>query len=419
MKFNFFKNKTEHQFGDLENHPNRLRFADTVQKNKSLIVELKQNTQMLSQKEIKAWRMANQAALNIENPNRRQLTDIYYDAMLDDHLLAAIRNRKLKTLRTKFKVIDVNGETNHELTELIQGKWFKRFMSLSLDSIFYGYSLIQFGEIVREPKLKFTEVKLVPRPHVVPEFRVFKREVSDEAKDGIDYTKPPYSLWCIGVGEQDDLGLLLPVAKDTISKKYALQFWDQFAEVFGMPIRIGETTSRDKKEVDRIENMLEDMGSAAWGLFPEGTTIKIVETTRGDAFNVYDKRIDRANTEMSKAILGQTMTLDNGSSKSQAQVHENVSDEIGEADADMVKDVVNDDLFPFLLTHGFPMTGHTFDWDYTYDYTPAEMTEIEGMLLQYYDVDPDYFIEKYDIQITGVKQSQSFITTSDDTKKKS
>ena len=59
----------------------------------------------------------------------------------------------------------------------------------------------------------------------------------------------------------------------------------------------------------------------SWGLFPEGTEIEIKETTRGDAFNVYDKRIDRANSEISKGVLNQTMTIDSGSSLSQSEVH--------------------------------------------------------------------------------------------------
>lgn len=405
MKFNFFKQKDKTPaFGDMRSHPNAISLANRLEKNKNLILELKQLTQQLVQREIKSWRTANQVALNFENPNRYQLYNLYYDAMLDLHLLGSIRNRKLKTMRRTFKVVDFKGNTNHDLTELLQMKWFKLFMSFSLDSIFYGYSLIQFGEIDRTEKPKFTSIKVVPRAHVVPEFAVVKREVSDEPKSGIDYCKPPYSLWCIGVGQTDDLGLLLPTSKDAISKKYALQFWDQFAEIFGMPIRIAKSSSRNKKDTDKIEQMLDGMGVASWGLFPEGTEIEIKETTRGDAFNVYDKRIDRANTEMSKAILGQTMTMDDGSSKSQATVHETVSDEIGEADSDMIKDVVNDDLWPFLLQHGWPIHNHRFEWDDTHEYTATEMKEIEAMLLQYYDIEPEYFTERYDIPILGVRQ---------------
>ncbi|MDP2723192.1 MAG: DUF935 family protein [Bacteroidales bacterium] len=409
----------------MSKHPNvvndrdRMQLAKDIMSKSKVLIELSELSQQLTQQEIANWRTANQYALDIINPKRINLLQIYYDAMLDDHLLGAVRNRKLKVLRTSYKVIDQAGTENPEMTKLIQGRWMKKFMSLALDSIFYGHSLIQMGDIMREPRLKFADIELLPRQHVCPEFHVILKDMMDDPKQGYDYLKPPFSDWCIAVGEPKDLGLLLAVSKDAISKKYALQFWDQFAELFGMPIRVGKSSSRTKGDLDKIESMLESMGSAAWALFPEGTEIEIKETSRGDAFNVYDKRIDRANSEMSKAILGQTMTMDNGSSQSQANVHAEVAEFISNADADFLKDVINDDLFPMLVKHGWPFQNFTFDWDETYEYTPTEMKEIEAMLLTHYEIDPKYFTEKYGITIIGSKQTNTQQNEPFDSKKKS
>ena len=74
------------------------------------------------------------------------------------------------------------------------------------------------------------------------------------------------------------------------------------------------------------------MGSAFWGLFPDGTEIDIKESSRGDAYNVYDKRVDRCNSEISKGILNQTMTIDAGSSLSQSETHLDVFENVIEAD---------------------------------------------------------------------------------------
>ena len=73
-----------------------------------------------------------------------------------------------------------------------------------------------------------------------------------------------------------------------------------FGEIFGIPLRIGTTTSRDPKEFDKLEKLLRNMGSGILRTFPEGTTIDIKESTRGDAYNVYDRRIERCNSELSK-----------------------------------------------------------------------------------------------------------------------
>lgn len=420
MKFAFWKkdNNTKTEEYDLRDHPNAINLAKEVSKAKDIIIQLDVKTKALSKKNIEGWRTAMQIALNHENPKRFMLLGHFDDAMLDSHLKGAIRNRKLKVLGKPFKIVDSKGVTNKDLVKLLRKRWLKKFKSLALDSEYFAYSLIQFGDIIRVPELKFESVKLVPREHVVPEYHVLLKDKSDEVKKGIDYLKSPYSDWSIGVGDPDELGLLNNVTKDVISKKWVTVFWDQFAEIFGMPIRIAQTMSRDKKDIDKIEDMLEKMGSAAQGVFPQGTTVKLIETNRGDAFEVYDKRIARANSEISKAILGQTMTMDDGSSKSQAIVHENVSDDIMQADADFLKDVINDDLFPFLIKHGWPLEGYEFDWDDTYTYSPKEMKEIEEMILEHFDIDPVYFKEKYGIPVTGKKQVVSGISTQDPEKKK-
>ena len=177
-----------------------------------------------------------------------------------------------------------------------------------------------------------------------------------------------------------------------------------------MPIRIAKTTARDPKDRSQIENMLSSMGAAAWGLFPDGTDIDIKETTRGDAFNVYDKRIDRANSELSKGILNQTMTIDNGSSLSQSEVHLEVFENVVEKDADLVKDIVNDQLLPRMVKHGFPVKGLHFEWDDSVDYTPEQQLEYEKMIADRYEVDPKYFIDKYGVPIIGKKTVQETST---------
>lgn len=408
--FGFFSTKTQTSDPyDLSGHPNAIKLRDAMgsDKAKQLIVELKQQTQQLTKKDIQKWRSAHQYAINIENPKRLELYNIYDDAMLDLHLKGAIRNRKLKVMGTPFKIVNKDGLENTDLTRLLKNSWFRKFMSLSMDSLFYGHSLIQFGDIIREGELRFKSVSLVPRRHVCPEFGVLLKEPADEPKKGISYTKPPYTNWSIGVGDPFDIGELNAVAKETISKKYVLQFWGQFAEIFGIPIRVAKTGSRDKKDQDKIEAMLEDMGSAPWGLFPEGTSLEIIETTRGDAYKVYDVRVQRANSEMSKAILGQTMTMDDGSSRSQAQVHEHVADDIAEYDSTQMLDINNDQLIPFLNIHGFGFGDNKFAWDDTYEFSPSEMKDIENMLLNNYDIDPQYFTKKYGIAITGKKQTQT------------
>ena len=58
---------------------------------KHVIMQLQQTTDALTRKDIADWRRAWQAAINIDNPNRGPLYDIYRDTDADGHLSGCIR----------------------------------------------------------------------------------------------------------------------------------------------------------------------------------------------------------------------------------------------------------------------------------------------------------------------------------------
>lgn len=371
----------------------------------SMTVELKLQADALTQKDMRFWRQAWQTAIDIENPRRGRLYDIYRDVEVDLHLGGCVDQRKGFVEKKSFKLVDAKGKQNDAATQLLEAAWFKDMIGYILDSRYWGHSLIQLGDIITvDGEMRYTGIEVVNRKHVIQEYGVIIREQGDEWQTGIPYREGPMADWVIEAGKPKDLGLYLKAATQTIPKKNMLAYWDQFGEIFGMPIRVAKTTARDPKDRSQIENMLSSMGAAAWGLFPDGTDIDIKETTRGDAFNVYDKRIDRANSELSKGILNQTMTIDNGSSLSQSEVHLEVFENVVEKDADLVKDIVNDQLLPRMVKHGFPVKGLHFEWDNSIDYTPEQQLEYEKMILDRFEVDPKYLIDKYGIPITGVKK---------------
>ncbi len=384
----------------------RLESSDK-QRIKSMLIELVAKTQYLTKKDINTWRQAWQMAINIENPQRSNLYDVYTDVDIDLHLSGCVGQRRDFVLKKSFKLVDFNTQKEDKnITELFEEEWFKNFCEEILNSRYWGHSLVQLGDIVSViGKKKFADITLVPRKHVIPEYGVIVKEVGDEPKKGIDYRTGSIADWVIEAGGKKDLGLFLKCAPQTLPKKNMLGFWDAFGEMFGMPIRIGKTTSRDSKEITKVERMLSDMGAAAWGLFPEGTEIEIKETQRGDAFEVYDKRVERANSEISKGILNQTMTIDNGASKSQGEVHLEIFQNVVERDADFVKDIVNNKLIPIMSKHGFGVEKYKFQWDESIDYTPEQQIQIDTLMVQNFDIDPQYFAKKYNIPIIGKKEA--------------
>lgn len=383
--------------------------SEEMQRVSKMVVEIVRQTRALTKKDLGDWRQAWQMAVNVDNPARRFLYDIYSDVEADLHLTGCCGQRKGFVSRKAFRLVDAKtGKEDQHASEFFEAEWFKDLVDYYLDSRYWGHSLIELGtpQTNTAGKPMYSYARLVPRKHVVPEYGVILEHETDLWQGGYPYRDGDMAQWVIESGRRDNLGLYLRCAQQTIPKKNMLAFWDQFGEIFGMPIRIAHTTSTDKSTQNRIENMLSTMGAAAWGLFPEGTEVDIKESQKGDAFNVYDRRIERANSELSKGVLLQTMTIDNGASLSQGQVHYEIFQNVIDQDADYVRDMVNNQLLPRMVRHGFPVEGFRFDWDDSVDYTPEQRKSYEELILAHYKVDPKYFIDTYNVPVIGEKEMQ-------------
>lgn len=381
---------------------------------KQLILELRQSAESFSKDDIADWRQAWEAARYHLRPDRRHLYDIYRDAMVDAHLTGCIQQRMGMVMSRPFRLVNAKGEKDQEATHLLSHLWFKKLCRYILDSAWWGHSLIQLGEVISDGDghKSFSDVKLIPRKHVIPEYgRVVSRQ-GDRWQNGIDYRQPPYCDYLIEAGQPDDLGLLLKAAQHTIPKKHALMFWDAFAEIFGIPMRIARTNTRDPQEYARVRNMLRNSGSALSLVMGMDTEIQIVESSKGDAFNVYDKRIDRANSELSKLITTQTMTTEDGSSRSQSETHLKMLESLVEDDRDMLADTINNQLLPLMVLHDFPVKGLRFEWTKVTKYTPEQQVAYETMIADRFEVDPVYFADKYNMPVGKRLQPASLLQPS-------
>ena len=372
-----------------------------------MAIELHRVTDAITRHDIEDWRKAWQLAINADSPNRSRLYDIYRDVDIDLHLTGCVAQRCGFVMSKSFKLVDASGKEDKTALHIFDQRWFKEFMRLALESRYWGYSLVFLGDLAEDGDgcRTFAGTRLVPRKHVVPEHGRIIRNVTDDWRDGTDWREAADD-WYIGIGRPDDLGLFHKAATQTIPKKNMMAFWDSFGEIFGMPMRIARTTSRDPKEKALLERMMKEAAHNLAMITGMDTQIEFVESGKNDAFNVYDKRIDRANSELSKLTIGQTMTIEDGSSLSQSQTHLKVLENLVDADRDMLRDAVNNELLPRMLRHGFPVKGLRFEWDDAVDYTPEQQRAYESMVADRYEVDGSYFAEKYGMPV-GERRNQS------------
>jgi SPP1 gp7 family putative phage head morphogenesis protein len=366
-----------------------------------LITKLVQQFTDRSRKDIDKWREAIRLNEDIERPRRDKLMEIYTDIELDAHLSSQMQIRKFSVLSKKFKVIDrETGKEDVDRTRLLQTPWFYKFCSEALDTRFYGTTLFEFGDIVEG---EFKEGHIIDRRHVVPEQSIILLNRWDWT--GIRYNSDEFTPWIIELGEKSDRGLLMKAAPYVIWKKNAQQAWAQFLEMFGMPYRTATTNSRDTKQIARIEMLLDQMGQAAYGVFPEGTTIDFKHASQGDAYNVFDKNIERQNSEISKLINSVTMLSDNGSSRAQGEVHLQVHDALIEADMTFLQFLINWDLFWLLNKHGYGLEGFEFQFDRTEQIKLQDLWKMVNEALQHFDLDEAWLTEKFGFPIKAKKSN--------------
>lgn len=152
-------------------------------------------------------------------------------------------------------------------------------------------------------------------------------------------------------------GLAKPAAWAFIFKSYTLKDWMAFCEVYGMPLRIGrygpQATEEDRR---RLLMAVRNIGTDAAAIVPEGMDIEFAEVKGGSSRQpVFHSFAEYLDQQMSKLVLGQTMTTDNGSSMAQAKVHENVRRDILAADARQLEATINRDLVrPYVVLNYGP-----------------------------------------------------------------
>ena len=262
-----------------------------------------------------------------------------------------------------------------------------------MESKFYGYSMLLISDFAPGSIHALTDI---PRENIIPESGKLLKNAMMPSGEHINFREFPCFFIYIQL-LNDSVGILERIAPLTIYKRHSWASWDEFEQVFGVPIRIARTMINTKKHKDDLQSWLETMGSLNYAIFDKQTEIEIKENQKTDSFNVFLQKISAINREISKGIVGQTMTMEDGSSQSQANVHLRIFDEITKADIMDIQDWISDSFFPVMRMYGYDIPE-----DYYLELVekqiiePIDKIKIDSELLRAgYIIDPAYIEEFY------------------------
>lgn len=285
------------------------------------------------------------------HPDRRNLLAIYANTEDDAHVISQIEIAKSRLLSEPF-VLMRNGSEDAELIEKFRAPWFEDWLSIIIDSIMWGYTLVEAGPVTDGV---FENFSIFPRRHVEP----FKKNILVRPFDveGIPYGDNPSSLFLIEIGQPKDLGRFKIVAREVIWKNFSRTDWSQASEKFGMPFLHFKTATDDPQELDRIETLCRNFASNGYIISSNEDEVVITTPLNSDFYKIFSENAQFCDQQISKCINGQTGTSDEKSFVGSAQVHERILDDFSERRLRTASNLTNTKLIPFLNNHGWQLEG--------------------------------------------------------------
>jgi len=148
--------------------------------------------------------------------------------------------------------------------------------------------------------------------------------------------------------------LLRSCVRGFIVRHVSWKDWMAFAEVYGMPMRIGrlrEGVPWDSDEAKQLWDAVRALGMDAAAVVREGNEIATVET-KGGTGAIFQAILESGSREITLAILGQTLTSggEKGGSFALGQVHNLVRTDLRNDDATSLAQTLSDQLLaPIVL----------------------------------------------------------------------
>ena len=315
-----------------------------------------------STQDIQSWRRAISAFENRVNPVRTYLYDLYEDMELDGQV-ESTWGKRCDAVLNKRLVFKRDGVEDEEIGKLLNSPDMRIFIEELLRSIPYGYTLIQvnrvwFDEDEEQYRIDFD---LIPRKHVHPEkgFQCVSREQNMATPDFL-FMQPPLASYMVWAGKPTSMGIFAKVAQYVIYKRGGFGDWSQFAEMFGMPFRELSYDDYDEDTRIKLEQAMEEWGSAGYLIKPKGAELTLHDTGGStSSAEVYDLLISKCDAAISKIILGNTLTTEQGEIGSQAlgEVHKEAEGEKNESDKLFILSVLNTRFRAVLKRFGFNLQG--------------------------------------------------------------
>lgn len=347
---------------------------------------------------IEDWREMLDFFEDDHNPDREKMMELYQEIDLDDQVTAKRQAVQLGITGTEYYLYDT--KTKKEVPDLkaniFDRRWFIDYLNHAVDAIFYGHSLIEFGDWNINKGYDHKQMRLVPRHLVCPEKGFVRRRAGED--HGIPYrNNDRFSKNLVEIGGKKDKGLFASLATMFIFKKGSLSSWSDFQQHFGEPILQIATDLLNSQNTDTYYDFIENRGGSGGLVTDIDDVMKVLEAEKTDAYKVYWQMVEMCNAGINKVMEGQSMTTDSEGGKYDGNVHADTALLFRLGRLKSIKYYNNDELLPKMRKDGF-VINQTTEFRWREFRNVDEIVNRIVKLANYFHMDPQ---EVYDM--TGIK----------------
>lgn len=287
----------------------------------------------------------------------------------DDHLFSQLQTRKNAVLGLEWETLPFSEDQKDQEIAKFVADAFRGMDDLEdafldlLDAIGKGFAANEIMWKVDDGKAVIEELRWRHQKRFTFGEKWELRLLTDESPAfGIELPPNKFAVhkYKAKSGHPSRAGVLRVVAWMYLFKNYDIKDWVTFAEIYGMPLRLGKydasTSEADKEALTLAVQML---GTDAAGIISKATEIQFIEAVaKNSSADVYRVLAEFCNAEMSKAILGQTLTSEVGDRGSYAasKTHGEVRQDLLEADCKALARSIRRDLIKPLVMFNFGNT---------------------------------------------------------------
>lgn len=288
---------------------------------------------------------------------------VYEELLRDDQVQSTFQQRRLAVISRPWEVVPASDaprdvEAADYLRDTLKRINFDRLTNKMLFGVFFGYSVAECMWAVDGNRVSLLDVKVKKqrRFRFMPDGSLRLLTMADPLKGE---ALPPQKFWVFSTGAADDdepygLGLGYWLYWPVFFKRNGLKSWSIVIDKFGSPTVVGKyngaASPQEKKDLLAAGVAVQTDAAVA---IPESMSLELLEAARSGSVD-QPALYDRMDAAISKVVLSQTMTTDNGSSLSQAGVHMDVRQEVVRSDADLVCESFNTGPAVWLTRWNFP-----------------------------------------------------------------